>query len=450
MATPVIMPKQGNSVESCIIVQWMKDVGETVAAGDALCEIETDKATFEVEAPAAGVLVARFFEADDDVPVLINIAVIGDAGEDVSALKPSEAAESATDTAAPATEKTSEPVSDYSSTETKLAPAISVPASSSCGSSPRARKTAQVKAVDIQTVAGTGPHGRVIERDVIAAAAAGPRVSPAAQDAIASGAGVAPACGSGLGGMVLSTDIHPAALAEAAASAPEYEDIAVRGIRKVIAERMQASLSQSAQLTLQASFKAAALQKYRAQGKSNAEQMGLPNITINDMIVFAVSRVLQRHPQLNAHFLGSSIRQFRDVHIGIAVDTERGLLVPVLRHVNLRSLSSVSAAFKPLAISCQQGKASPDDLQGGTFTITNLGNMGIDHFTPVLNVPEVAILGVGGIQLKPYREADGSVDFADSIALSLTIDHQAVDGAPAARFLKDLVAALENFELILA
>ena len=453
MATPVLMPKQGNSVESCIIVQWMKNEGDAVSAGDPICEIETDKSTFEVEAPEDGTLIARFFEADDDVPVMVNIAVIGNAGEDASSFRPSEAGaaseapaaapEAAAETAAPAPA----PVANApASTPTNSGPSEAI--------SPRARNLAAEKGIDASSLAGTGPDGRVIERDVLAAAANAPRTSAAAQAALSAGGVHAPAQGSGLGGMVTAADLQsgaaPAAANTAIQSSGGYSDTPVKGIRKVIAERMQASLQNSAQLTMNASCCAESLLAYRKQLKAQAEALGLPNITINDMIVYAVSRVLKRHPLLNAHFLGSSIRQFDDVHLGVAVDTERGLLVPVLRDADKRSLANISEVFKPLAIACQAGKASPDDLQGGTFTITNLGNLGIDSFTPVLNVPEVAILGVGGLSLKPYPGKDGDVVFKQSMGLSLTIDHQAIDGAPGARFLKDLVTTLENFSLALA
>ena len=454
MATPVLMPKQGNSVESCIIVQWLKNAGDAVSTGEPICEIETDKSTFEVEAPTDGTLVETFFAADDDVPVMVNIAAIGDAGEDVSALRPSEAG-AASD--APAAEAAPAAAAiDSAPTAPAAAAPVTVASGSSTAVSPRARNLASEKGVDASALQGSGPEGRVIERDVQAAAAAGPQKSAAASAALAGGGLEAPAQGSGIGGMVLQADLQAAgtaASAGAAASAPapgSVTEIPVKGIRKVIAERMHASLQNSAQLTMTASFCAESLLAYRKQLKAQAEQLGLPNITINDMIVFAVSRVLKRHPQLNAHYLGDKILQFADVHIGVAVDTERGLLVPVLRNADQRSLASISQTFKPLAIACQEGKASPDDLQGGTFTITNLGALGIETFTPVLNVPEVAILGVGGLQLKPYPSADGEVVFKQSISLSLTIDHQATDGAPGARFLNDLVASLENFNLVLA
>ena len=447
MATAVILPKQGNSVESCIIQSWLKQPGDSVSAGEAICEVETDKAVMEVESPVDGVLIEQFFAVDDDVPVLTNIAAVGAAGEDVSELRPGTAA-AAPAAAAPAAESAPAAVA---------APSVPTPApqnGTANGSSPRARALAQNHAVDITALGGSGPAGRVIERDVAAVLATRPRMSPAAQARYAAGGYDLPERGSGPDGLVTVDDLLPAGSAPAAATsvaAPgATTEIPVKGIRKVIAERMRASLTSSAQLTLNSRFDARALQAYRKQCKANAEQLGLPNITINDMIVFAVSRVLPRFPECNAHFLGDRIVQHADVNLGVAVDTDRGLLVPVLPQANHKTLAQLASEFKPVAKAAQDGRIDPERLQGGTFTITNLGALGIEYFTPVLNVPEVAILGVGGISLTPSRAADGSVEFIDTISLSLTIDHQALDGAPAARFLAALVDALEHFDLLLA
>ncbi|MFW5829273.1 MAG: dihydrolipoamide acetyltransferase family protein [Planctomycetota bacterium] len=445
MATPVIMPQAGNSVESCLIVQWLKQPGETVVEGEAVCEIETDKSTMEVEAPAAGVLIETFFAADDDVPVKTAIAAIGEAGEDVSALRP--AGSAAEPTPAAAEPQAAAPTAAAGSA---TAPSAPVAAGDATGASPRARRLASEGGVDTSTLAGSGPRGRVIERDVQAAIQAGPTLSPAARAA----GGVAPARGSGIGGRVLAADMQAASAAAGAGSAPAAAggtiEIPVKGIRKVIAGRMRESLAGTAQLTLNASAKASAMQAYRARVKQAGEGLGLPNITLNDLILFALSRVLPRHPEANAHFLGDRIVQFADVNLGVAVDTGRGLMVPVLAQANHLSLAAISCRVKDLAKQAQAGGIDPDLLQGGTFTLTNLGALGIGHFTPVLNAPEVAILGVGGIRPEPYRNAEGGIDFIDSISLSLTIDHQALDGAPAARFLADLVQAIEHIDLVLA
>ena len=457
MATPVILPKQGNSVESVILQSWHKQPGDSVSTGDVLCEVETDKAVMEVEAPADGTLIDIFFAADDEIPVLTTIAAIGEAGEDVSAR------------CVAVMRQEMKQLRPLMHPPQKL-PAPPQPQARHrhcCRTilhQPRARAAAHAPAraadhaIDLSTVGGTGPEGRVIERDVQAAAANAPRLSAAAKAALAGGTLQAPARGSGPNGLVLVEDLLPigaekpaAAPAAVAAPAPgTTTEIPVRGIRKIIAERMMHSLQSTAQLTMSASVKATALQAYRAKCKAQAETLGLPNITVGDMIVFAVSRVLPRFPELNAHFLGDKVVQFSDINIGVAVDTERGLLVPVIKQAQAMTLSQLSAHFKPIAKDCQQGSVNPELLSGGTFTVTNLGALGVDTFTPVLNAPEVAILGVGGLRLLPYAGKDGGVDHIPSITLSLTIDHQGLDGAPAARFLQALTHALENFDLLLA
>lgn len=449
MATPIIMPRQGQSVESCILVEWLVDVGAAIEEGTAVASIETDKAVFEVESPAAGTLVARFFEEGDDIPVLLTIAAVGEAGEDASALAPDIAGggEAAPEAAAPVAEEAPAPV-----VEAAAAPVVGS-GQKAVGISPRARKAAAASGVDAQILAGSGPEGRVIERDVQAAAAGQPRLSAAAVAAAAATGLAAPAQGSGPGGMVLAGDLGatPAAAAAAPAAVPTGEptEVPLAGIRKLIASKMHESLSTTAQLTMNMSFDATGIMAYRSKVKALGEALGLPNITINDIVAYATVQVLRVSPQINAHFLGDKSVQYPYVNLGIATDTERGLMVPVVHGADQLSLSQLSAAAKPLLKDCQTGNINPDLLSGGTFTITNMGMLGVESFTPVLNIPEVAILGVGGLSLKPVMK-DGEVKHVQSINLSLTVDHQVVDGAPAARFLKTLCTSLENFELTLA
>jgi pyruvate dehydrogenase E2 component (dihydrolipoamide acetyltransferase) len=229
----------------------------------------------------------------------------------------------------------------------------------------------------------------------------------------------------------------------------EYETIILKGTRKIIAERMHASLQTTAQLTLHSSADARALLAYRQRLKNSPEGLGLQGVTINDLILFAVSRALLEHPALNAHFIEDKILQYRHVHLGMAVDTPRGLMVPTLRYADRQSLKALSEEAKRLALACQEGKILPDELQGGTFTVTNLGNLGIETFTPILNPPQVAILGVGNITPK-VTEMGGAFEFIPHLNLSLTINHQIIDGAPGARFLQTLANHIANFDVILA
>ncbi|MCS6771029.1 MAG: 2-oxo acid dehydrogenase subunit E2 [Kiritimatiellae bacterium] len=452
MAVPIIMPRQGQSVESCILVKWLVKPGDTVVEGQPVASIETDKATFEVPAPAGGTVVELFFPEGADIPVLTHIGAIGAPGEDVSALRPAGAAPAAAP--APAS-----PAPGAAASPATAAPAPKEPAapSGSVGVSPRARKASARAGIDPSALAGSGPGGRVIERDVLAAAATVPPLTAAARAAGASTPDALPRRGSGLGGRITAADrLAPpeagaaAALEPAAIEAGTKREIPVKGIRKIIADRMRQSLSTTAQLTLHARADLSVVQAFRARAKAQGEAFGLPKLTINDLVCYAALHALKKHPSLNAHFLGDRIVEFGAVNLGVAVDTPRGLMVPVIHGADRLSIAALSAAIRERAEACQAGSINPDLLTGGTFTVTNLGALGIDYFTPVLNAPEVAILGVGGISLQPARRPDGSVAFVETISFSLTIDHQAVDGAPAARFLQDLVAAIEHIDLLLA
>ena len=416
------MPKQGQSVESCTIVEWTVQEGDVVTEGQPICEIETDKAAFDVEAPVSGTVLGIFYPADSDVEVLKVIAAIGEPGEDVSAMRPSP---EDTDS-----DKQSEPEPSEESVESTAQPETrdletQSPASHP-GASPRAASLAAKRGVDISTIAGTGPNGRVIERDVIAAKAA---------PAVASHAPVAAP--------------QAADMSIAAAGIPgRTTEIPMKGVRKLVADRMFASLQSTAQLTHNVSVDARSVLKYRQMCKSAPEEAGIGGITINDFVLYATVRTLVEFPELNAHRLDDRIVQFEDVHLGIAVDTERGLMVPVLRNANSMSLAELSDEARRLAMACKEGSIDPDALRGGTFTVTNLGTLGIESFTPVLNAPEVGILGVCAIQTRPVMNG-AEVEFVPHMGLSLTFDHCAVDGAPAARFLSILKANIAAFDLTL-
>jgi len=434
MATPIIMPRQGQSVESCILTEWKVNVGDDVAEGDVLAIIETDKASFDLESTAAGKVLALFWEADDDVPVLANVAVIGDEGENVDEFRP----EGQSSAPVAATPEPATPASPQATAAPAATSAASVQASgsikASAGVSPRARRLAHKHGIDAESLPGSGPEGRVIERDVEAVISGRPRLSATARARSLSEDLESPGRGTGLAGMVRSQDLKVPGSVEGA------EMSSVKGIRKVIAERMIQSLQTTAQLTLHASFELTKAQAYRKERLD----AGQSKVSLNDVIAYAIVKSLGEHAELNAHFLGDRIATFEKVHLGVAVDTDRGLLVPVIKDASDLSIEQISSEVKKLAGGCREGTISPDNLTGGSFTLTNLGMLGVETFTPVLNAPEVAILGVGGIVLKPKRTESGEVEYVDTLPLSLTIDHQAVDGAPAARFLQSLVERLEN------
>jgi pyruvate dehydrogenase E2 component (dihydrolipoamide acetyltransferase) len=423
MPTPVIMPKQGQSVESCVIIGWKKKPGDTVKAGEVICEVETDKATFEVESPAEGTLLAIFHEAGSDVPVLATIAAIGKPGESVDGLGTGSAGQAATASPRSASPSTA-PAAPAPSTAAEPAARAKVMAS------PRAKALAASRGVTLAGLRGSGPGGRIIERDVQAAAP------------------------EGTGRAAVAPQRAPGALPAAAAAAPtaagEFKEIKVTGIRKLISERMLASLQSTAQLTLNAGADARSLQDMRRKFKESAESFRLRDITVNDMILFAVSRALLSHPDLNALYAGDTLRQYAAVHLAFAVDTPRGLMVPVIRNAHSLRLREIAQEARRLAEGCRSGGVTPDELAGGTFTVTNLGALGVQSFTPVLNAPQVGILGVGSIVPGPALAPDGVVSFIPQIGLSLTVNHQVVDGAPGARFLQTLADHIARFDLLLA
>lgn len=430
MATAVIMPRQGQSVESCIIGEWFKKVGDPVQEGDILFSYETDKSSFEEPAKQAGTLLAIFYGADDDVPCLTTVGVIGEPGESYAEFAPDQAAGTAE---APGMEA---PAAKAPAAAAVAAPAVQAEGSALRGVSPRARNAAERLHVDPAQAQPTGPNGRVIERDIKALAQAS-------------------RTGTGLGGRVTVADQAAAPAAPAAQAAPavqgadtEYQDVKLPNIRKVIAKSMFQSLSTMAQLTHTTSFDATCIMNFRKGLKAAPEQLQVPNITLNDIILFAASRVLPKHPDLNAHFLEDKMRYFRHVNLGIAVDTPRGLMVPTLMRAEEKSLKEIAAEAKALAAACQDGSINPDLLQGASFTVSNLGTLGIEHFTPVINPPQTGILGVDCI-VERVRTVDGQIAVYPAMGLSLTYDHRALDGAPASRFLQDMRAALENFQALL-
>ena len=442
MATIVVMPQLGNSVESCIIVEWMIAEGDTVSVDQTLASIETDKSTMEVPSTADGTVLKLLWEEGDEVPVKEPLIIVGEPGEDISGLVPG-------GDAAPA--EADAPAEQAAAPEA-AAPAFATERATGAVS-PRARALAASNGVDASAIAeGSGPHGRVIERDVAAAIAAGPVLTSAAR-----AAGVSAAEGTGIGGRVSVADAGrvpeaaPAAAVAAPAAAADFPGAStstpLKGVRKVVAKRMMESLSSTAQLTLNTTANAAGILAMRKKVKNADEALGLNKITLNDLVCFAVSRTLLKYPVFNAHLEDGVLTEFEQVHLGFACDTPRGLIVPVIRSAQALGLKAFSDEAKRLAGGAIDGSLSPDFLSGGTFTVSNVGSFGIETFTPVINLPQTAILGVGAITPRPVVAADGTIGVEQRLTLSLTIDHQVIDGADGARFLRDLVAAIENIDV---
>ena len=437
MATVVIMPRQGQSVESCIITEWKKKVGDKINVGDVLFSYETDKSAFDEAATVEGTLLKVFAEEGDDVPCLEAVCIIGAEGEDVSAFVPKND-EGSTATAETTKEEKKEEAP-------AVAEAVATGTANVGGRlkiSPRARNLVAKTDADVSKAVPTGPDGRIIERDIQKVLDAGLTVSAETAEKLLRGEKVVFA-------ETKAEEFHvPAAAPEAKTG---YTDEKMSQIRKIISKSMHTSLTELAQLTLTTSFDASALVALRASLKAGGEAMGIGKITYNDMILFAVAKTLAtgKYKALNANLIGGdTMRYFEGVHLGIAVDTERGLMVPTVFDAQRLTLSELAKQAKTLAVDCQSGKANPDVLRGASFTISNIGPTGIESFTPVINPPQTAILGVCSLT-KRVKEKDGAPVFYPCIPLSLTIDHRAVDGAPAAKFLSELVRNLENFNLLL-
>jgi len=434
MVTEVILPKLGQTMKEGTIIEWVKKEGDLVKRGDLLFIFESDKATLEVEATARGLMRKILVPVGKTVPILTVVALITRTeDEDIesyqvegSRVQRVEAQDSALRQAQDAA---LEPAALRPLTlepET-LQPATCPEHSRRAGrifASPRARKLAREKEVDLALVTGTGPHGRIVEQDVLA-------YLTIRQDS----------------GRPRATPTQPSA---PPMGVPAVESVPLTGLRRIIAERMAASAQATARVTLVTEADATALVEARAQLKASVtEEWGFAP-GYNDLLGIIVARALREFPYMNARLSdgGEAIERLSAVNLGMAVDTERGLLVPVIRNADQRGLREFGTEFRSLVERARAGKALPDDLTSGTFTITNLGVHEIDAFTPVINLPEAAILGAGRIQPKPVVR-DGEIVVRQMWTLSLVFDHRLVDGAPAARFLQWIKQLVENPYLLL-
>jgi pyruvate dehydrogenase E2 component (dihydrolipoamide acetyltransferase) len=441
MAVPVIMPKQGQSVESCILTGWNKKKGDPVKKGDVLFSYETDKASFEAEAEAGGIMLETFFSDGDEIPVLTNVAVIGQPGESTEEYRPGKPVlSSGTEDERGRGEKTGSLPQEKAETHAQNPAAES----GAVSISPRARLLAESKGVPVAEIKGSGPEGRIIERDIHQTLQQNRGRTPLARSVIVREGLAAEGKGTGLAGAVTTAD-----LIIPSGKVPEgYTDHPLTNVRRIIAKAMHTSLRNSAQLTHHMGADASRMLALRKKIKDMQEKGYLFNITLNDMVCYAVIRALQKHPAANAHFLEESIRHFSAVHLGFAVDTDRGLMVPALRNASELTLAGLSQELKKMAGLCRNGSINPDLLapDSASFTVSNLGNYGVEFFTPVINLPQVAILGVNTIVYRPRPLKENTFEFAPYIGLSLTYDHRALDGGPATRFLAEIRNEIEGFE----
>lgn len=406
MAEVVSMPRLSDTMEEGTVAKWHKKVGDKVEEGDLLAEIETDKATMDFEAFQEGTLLYIGVEEGSTAPVDSILAILGEKGEDIKALidgggeekKEEEKQEAAAEA----------PQAPEAGKETESAPAQ--PEGGRIKASPLAKKLAEDKGIDLAKVRGTGENGRIVKRDIDEYKAVEQETAPA------------------------GTPAQQISFGESG-----YEEVQVSQMRKTIAKRLAESKFTAPHfyLTLEIDMDNA----MTARKAINAS--GDVKISFNDLVIKAAAMALKKHPKVNSSWLGDKIRYNRDVHIGVAVAVEEGLLVPVVRHTDQKGLSMINAEVKAAAEKARDKKLQPADWEGNTFTISNLGMFGIEEFTAIINPPDSCILAVGGIKQTPVVK-DGQIVPGNVMKVTLSCDHRVVDGATGAAFLQTFKANLEN------
>ncbi len=421
MAEVIRMPRMSDTMEEGVIVGWLKKVGDSLEPGDVLAEVETDKATMELESFQEGTLLYIGVE-EGPVPVNGILAVIGEEGEDYkSALA---AAENGS-TSSEAKEDSNENKESATPAEPEVAAAAEQPAAnnnSRVKASPLAKKIAQDSGLDLTTINGSGDNGRIVKKDVEAylkqpsAPASAPAAKPAEE---AKGPAVAPFTFSGNG--------------------QEAEEVPVSQMRKVIARRLGESKFSAPHFYLTIEVEMSKAMATRKQ----LNEISPTRISYNDLVVKSCAVALRQHPAINSSWLGDKIRINKEINVGVAVAVPDGLLVPVIRHADMKSLSQINVEVKELAGKAKEKRLQPDQMQGNTFTISNLGMFDIDEFTAIINPPDACIMAVGSIAEKPIVK-DGELAVGNIMKLTLSCDHRVVDGASGARFLQTVKSMLED------
>ena len=406
MATEIVMPKLGLTMESGTISSWLVAEGDEVKKGQALLEIDTDKVTMEVEAQADGILRKILVPAGVDTPVSQAIGVIAAADEDVSAY------DTLAVPAAPAVPATPvAPTVPAVPSPASVIPSTPHPSASTNGrrphrASPKARKIAQERGLDLSTIQGSGPSGRIVSKDIPAAPAPAPVLAPAI---------------------------------EAAPTVAAQGQVDLSRAEQVAAGRLTASYQQIPHIHISMDVSAVWLQQFREGYKLEGKK-----ISFNDLIVKATARALSEFPRVNSFDTGSGFSYAPEINVGIAVSATSGLVVPVIRRVDTRSVEEIAMEGARLVDAARHGRLSPDDMMGGTFTISNLGMFGVSRFTAIINPPQVAILAVGAIENRVVASGSDSFAVRPQLTLNMAADHRVVDGALAAQFLGRLKEVLET------
>jgi len=434
MAQIIGLPKLSPTMEEGVLVRWVKQEGDAVEPGDLIAEVETDKANMDFALEDEGVLLKLLVGAGDTVKLGAPVLILGEAGEDVSELLAEAQAQLAGGGAA-APAQASAPAAAPQAAAPQAAAAPRAPAASPAASggrllaSPLAKTLAIELGIDLRTVEGSGPGGRIVERDVRAIAGSAPAAQPAAPVATSSGTALAV--------------VPPGPLAVPGHDG-EYVDKPLTNIRRTIAERLTAAKRDIPHFRLTTSFEAGPLLAFRK--RLNELMGGKGKVTINDLLIKGIALALRRVPDANVAFMGDSIRYFTQVHVGVAVALERGLMTPVVRNADLKGLGVISNEVKDLVGRAKDRKLKAHEITGSTFTISNLGMFGIDHFDAIINPPEGAILAVGRIVKQPIIDDDGKIGLGQRMSMTMSCDHRVIDGAVGARFLDELVELLESPE----
>ncbi|MEO8622934.1 MAG: pyruvate dehydrogenase complex dihydrolipoamide acetyltransferase [bacterium] len=426
MATKVFMEALSPTMEEGKLVKWLKNEGDAVKTGDPIGEVETDKAIMELVARGDGVLRKRLINEGDAVPVGTLVGVIAAADENIDALVGAPAAAPAVDSTAVA----KAPASTADSPASAAAPALTVePAAAATPSaptgptrsSPLARRLATEKGLDISSVQGSGPNGRIIKRDIEAAAVSRPPSSEAAQQ---------------------PSGQSSAASAQRAASgqSPDYQDVPLTQIRKIIAKRLGESIGPIPTFYLTAELDLTRVMEMRAAMAALGPEF---KVSVNDVLLKAIAVALSQHPEVNAHWGGDHIRYHNRVHLGMAVATDDGLIVPVIWDADKKRMSEISREAKELAKRARERKLKPEEFTGSTFSVSNLGMFGIDQFTAIINPPEAAIIAIGTSEDK-LVVIDGEAVIRQRVRLTMSCDHRIIDGAIGAKFLQTLRRLVEN------
>jgi pyruvate dehydrogenase E2 component (dihydrolipoamide acetyltransferase) len=428
-ATVIRMPKMSDTMTEGVIASWQKKVGDKVKSGDILAEVETDKATMELESYEDGTLLYIGIEAGNSVPVDGIIAIIGEAGADYQALLQGGGAAPVSEQEAQVADSRVEDAKTDAQIRNQAMPAesrdVQVPAGAPAApapapnggrvfASPLAKKIAQEKGIDLSQVKGSGDNGRIVVKDVES-------FVPAAQPAAPAPAAAAPA---------------PAGPVPSGAP---YEEVVVSQMRKVIAKRLSESLFTAPHfyLTMEIDMDKA------MEARNAINEVSPVKVSFNDLVIKAAAAALKKHPAVNSSWLGDKIRYNNHVNIGVAVAVEEGLLVPVVRNADLKTLSQIAGEVKDLGGKAKSKKLQPSDWEGNTFTISNLGMFGIEEFTAIINPPDACIMAVGGIKQTPVVK-NGQIQIGNVMKVTLSCDHRVVDGAVGSAFLQTFKKLLEN------